>query len=193
MTRVYGYGTGDKQRQEIVEYGEIKGIEIVADGLFEYNVIKRILKRGDELYITDVSELGSSGIVKGELVYFRERGIKLRVLSIPTTLGEDWERAIGVMIEVYEQSERDDKYRKERQREGIERAKERGVYAGKTKVKINKKKFENTYEIWRVQNKITAVEAQEILKLKPATFYRRVKEYEEAHGLREGKPMQVGR
>lgn len=62
----------------------------------------------------------------------------------------------------------------ERQREGIELAKERGVYKGRQPIKINEKEFRDVVKEWR-DGKITAVAAMQRVGLKPNTFYRRVK------------------
>ena len=61
---------------------------------------------------------------------------------------------------------------------GIERAKQQGKYKGKPKIEIDWSLFKELYPIW--QNKeITAIEMMTRLNLKPNTFYRRVKEYEQ--------------
>lgn len=65
----------------------------------------------------------------------------------------------------------------ERQREGIQIAKEQGLYQGKPKMKIDREKFEAVVREWR-EDKITATEAMKRLELKPNTFYRRVKEWQ---------------
>ena len=59
----------------------------------------------------------------------------------------------------------------------IEAAKERGAYAGKPPIKVDKAQFEQEYKLWK-SGQITAVTAMKHLGLKPNTFYRRVKEYE---------------
>lgn len=64
----------------------------------------------------------------------------------------------------------------ERQREGIEIAKRNGKYKGKPKKEIDRKHFESVCGKWR-KGEITAVYAMRLLDLKPATFYRRVKEW----------------
>lgn len=71
-------------------------------------------------------------------------------------------------------------YIKEKQREGIEIAKKQGKYKGKQKIKIDEKKFRKIYEDWK-NGSITAINAMKLLELKPNTFYRRVKEFEEKH------------
>ena len=64
----------------------------------------------------------------------------------------------------------------ERQREGIAIAKEKGVYKGGQKKKIDKDMFIAIAARWRA-GEITATRAMELLELKPNTFYRRVKEW----------------
>ena len=64
----------------------------------------------------------------------------------------------------------------ERQREGIQIAKEQGAYKGKQKKQIDREKFEKVVQKWR-QGEITAVQAMAEVELKANTFYRRVKEW----------------
>lgn len=79
------------------------------------------------------------------------------------------------------QLERD--YILSRQREGIEAAKSRGEYRGRQPIKIDKSQFEQEYQLWK-SGQITAVSAMAHLGLKPNTFYRRVKEYEEKSNVK---------
>lgn len=74
------------------------------------------------------------------------------------------------------QLERD--YLKDRQKEGIAIAKTEGKYKGRKKIEPDKN-FEKVYNQWK-NEEITAVKAMELLNLKRNTFYRRVKEYEDA-------------
>ena len=64
----------------------------------------------------------------------------------------------------------------ERQKEGIDIAKQKGLYKGKPKKEIDIDDFKKVCGKWR-KGEITATKAMEILNLKPNTFYRRVKEY----------------
>lgn len=72
----------------------------------------------------------------------------------------------------------------QRQREGIEIAKKEGKYKGRKPISMSNTAFEPVYNIWK-KGEITARKAMEMLQLKPGTFYRMVKEYEQ-NGL-EGK------
>ena len=64
----------------------------------------------------------------------------------------------------------------ERQRQGIEVAKSKGIKFGRPS-KAYPNGWEEVYKSWKA-GKITAVRAMEILNLKKATFYRLVKKYE---------------
>ena len=65
---------------------------------------------------------------------------------------------------------------KERQREGIKIAKEKGIKFGRQKIQPGEN-FKDIYKKWK-DGKITAQKAMKILNLKNNTFYRRGKEYE---------------
>lgn len=67
---------------------------------------------------------------------------------------------------------------RQRQAEGIAIAKENGVYKGRKPIEVDDEAFAREYAIWRAGN-CTARTAMARLGLKPNTFYRRVKEYEE--------------
>ena len=67
----------------------------------------------------------------------------------------------------------------QRQREGIEIAKARGVYKGRKP--ISRPEFPATVARWR-RGEITAVEAMRQLNMKPSTFYRKVKEMKSCVG-----------
>lgn len=63
----------------------------------------------------------------------------------------------------------------QRQREGIEIAKANGKYKGKPPMQIDERLFRSICKRWR-SGEITATQAMKELKLKPNTFYRRVKQ-----------------
>lgn len=63
----------------------------------------------------------------------------------------------------------------QRQKEGIQIAKAAGKYKGKPPIKIDEKQFRLVCQRWR-NGDITATQAMNDLKLKPNTFYRRVKQ-----------------
>ncbi len=67
----------------------------------------------------------------------------------------------------------------QRQREGIEVAKSKGVQFGRPAA-VLPKDFEKVYKEWK-QGKCTAVKAMQSLKLKKTTFYKLAKIYETSH------------
>ena len=82
----------------------------------------------------------------------------------------------------------------ERQREGIQAAKKSDAeriangldpvkYRGRVPIQVDIDDFRKEYHKWKA-GKQTAVETMKKLKLKPTTFYRRVKEYEAQKGGR---------
>lgn len=66
----------------------------------------------------------------------------------------------------------------ERQKEGIALAKARGAYKGRQPIKVDAKHFDKVVRLWK-DGDITATEAMKRLDLKPNTFYRRVKAWEQ--------------
>ena len=72
----------------------------------------------------------------------------------------------------------------QRQREGIDIAMAEGRYNGRPKKTVEfDSKFEERYAVWK-KGEITARAFMNELELKPNSFYRRVKEYEESKGIR---------
>lgn len=68
-------------------------------------------------------------------------------------------------------------YLLDRQREGIEIARQNGKYKGRKPITVDGEKFEEVYRRWKA-GEIKGVAAMRELDLKPSTFYRRVREYE---------------
>lgn len=64
---------------------------------------------------------------------------------------------------------------KQRQAEGIAEAKKKGKYFGRQPIKVDEKQFADEVQKW-IDGKQTAVETMKKLKLKPNSFYRKVKE-----------------
>ena len=74
----------------------------------EYDRMKGMLQRGDEVYFTELDRIGrEKHLIKEELEWFKENGVIVRVLNVPTTLvefpqGQEWvlEMVNNVLIEV---------------------------------------------------------------------------------------------
>ena len=106
----------------------------------------------------------------------REKGVEFvsqkEAIDTKTPVGKALLTILGAI------SELEREYILERQAEGIALKKERGEYKGRVPIKVDKKQFEQEYKLWK-SGQITAKTAMSHLGLKPNTFYRRVKAYEE--------------
>ena len=105
----------------------------------KYQEMKSILKRNDVLVIKELDRLGrNKEMIKEELRYFKDNGIRLKILNIPTTLidiqeGQEWiiDMVNNIVLEVMSSiAEEERKKIKERQAEGIAAAKAGGVKFG---------------------------------------------------------------
>lgn len=141
-----------------------------------------------ELIIEEMDRLGRNATgIKKELLWFKEHNIIVRILEIPTTLldvdqNNKWvtELINSLLIEVYSAiAEQELEKREKRQAEGIAEAKKKGVYKGRKPIEVNESMFKQIYAKWK-SSEITARQAMKEVDLKPNTFYRRVKEYEQS-------------
>lgn len=157
------------------------------------------LVEGDELYITSLDRLGrNKEETLKELQYFKDNGIRIKVLDIPTTMidigetqSQTWiiEMINNILIEVLASlAEQERKTIKERQAEGMNQmpinpktGKKRSLKTGRD---IGRPQadyphnWKEVYTEWKTK-KITAVEAMNRMELKKNTFYNLVKRYEE--------------
>jgi len=152
----------------------------------EYQLLKRILREGDILYIKSLDRLGRNKQMIldewNELVKIKK--VNIVILDMPlldTTKHKEMhglENLISdIILQLLSYMAEDERIRiKERQKEGIKLAKKNGIKLGRKRIEISEN-FEEVYNEWK-SGKITAVKAMKILNLKNNTFYRRVKEYE---------------
>lgn len=138
-----------------------------------------LLRRGDTLVVKSLDRLSrNKNDIKGELQYFKENGIRIKVLDIPTTMmdyppGQEWvlEMVNNILIEVLgtiAQQERETT--RKRQEEGIAAAKARGKHLGRPKA-VKPDNWEEVFSVWKA-GEITAVEAMHRTGLKRGTFYK---------------------
>lgn len=71
---------------------------------------------------------------------------------------------------------------KVRQAEGIAIAKAQGKYKGRKPIDVDEEKMTELYAQWK-RGETTPKCMMKLLDLKPATFWRKVKAYEEKHGI----------
>lgn len=151
-----------------------------------YQALKTtILRRGDTLVVKSLDRLSrNKADIKNELEYFKENGIRLKVLDLPTTLidlgeGQEWifEMINNILIEVLSSiAEQERKTIKLRQQEGIAAARLKGKPLGRKEISFPNE-WEELYPLW-ISGEITAKEFIEKSKLKKTTFYKLVKKYQ---------------
>ena len=94
-----------------------------------YQEMKSVLERGDEVVIHALDRLGrNKDAIKEELAWFKENGVLIRILNVPTTLieypeGQEWvmDMVNNILIEVlgaFAEQERENI--RKRQAEGID-------------------------------------------------------------------------
>lgn len=139
------------------------------------------LRQGDTLYIKSLDRLSrKKSDIKSELMWFKEQGIRLCILDLPTSLialtpEQAWiqEMVNNILIEVMSslaEQERDMIH--QRQKEGIEAARKQGKAFGRPSVR-KPDNWSAVYERWNA-GEITAKRAMELSGLKRGTFYNLV-------------------
>ena len=199
---VYGYHRTSTRDQhldrgvlEIERYCETNKItltEIFTDKLTgksfdrpEYQFLRKRILPGDTLIVTELDRLGRTklGILK-ELKYFQEKGVRVMVLELPTTLidlsqfSNELARMMietinNMMIELYaSMAEAEMKKKEKRQREGIETKKLRGEWDDYGRpAAIDQGVFDQAFQ--RVfKGEITPTKLRKELGLSHTTFYR---------------------
>ena len=153
-----------------------------------YQVLKEdVLRFGDELIITEVDRLGrNKQETLKELQYFRDKGIRVKILELPTTLMDIskldnsmaqmlMETVNNMLIELYAAMAQAEVEKKEkRQREGIDAKKARGEWHnyGRPSV-MSDEDFKKSYQ--EVLNgKVKPFELMRKLGMSKTTFYRYV-------------------
>lgn len=152
----------------------------------EYQLLKRMLRSGDILYIKSLDRLGRNKqmILDEWQELIKLKKIDIVVLDMPLLNTTKYKDLNGIeslisdlILQLLSYMAEDERKRiKERQEEGIKLAIIKGTKFGRKKLEIDEN-FKSAYTDWK-QKKITAVEAMKRASMKSNTFYRRVKEYE---------------
>lgn len=191
--RVYGYARVSTREQN--EDRQIEALKVF--GVPEQNIIidkasgkdteregyqylkRQILRNGDTLVIKELDRLSRNKTdIKRELEEFKEMGIRVKILDIPTTLTEfppeqEWilDMINSILIEVLGSIAENERNKiRSRQREGIEAAKKKNVRFGRPAVE----KPDNWDSvITKVRSgEIKAVEAIQELRISRSSYYR---------------------
>ena len=90
----------------------------------EYQKLKGIVVAGDEVIIKELDRLGRNKEgIKGEIKWFKDHGVILRILDVPTSLidfsGQDWigEMVNNILIEVMGAMAQQEREKTEKRRE----------------------------------------------------------------------------
>lgn len=94
----------------------------------EYQKLKSMVQSGDEVIVKELDRLGrNKDEIKAEIAWFKDNGVTLRILDVPTTLidfqGQEWIRDMvnNILIEVLgAMAEQEREKTLKRQREGID-------------------------------------------------------------------------
>lgn len=156
-----------------------------------YTSMIKSLNADDTLFITSLDRLGRNKdmILKEWERITKEIGANIVVTSMPLLDTRQHKDTLGtfvsdLVLQVLTFVAEDERSRiKQRQKEGIKSAQQRGKHLGrpkknwKTLNKDQKENFKKEYEKWK-RGEQTAVQTFETLELSKATFYRIVKEFE---------------
>lgn len=152
IDKASGKDTDRKALKEMLAFARNQDIVIVES-------ISRIARNTKDL-LNIVAELSEKGV---EFISIKEN------IDTTTPQGRFVLTIFGALAELEREQTR------ERAAEGIAIAKAEGKYKGRQPIQINEAEFKKVCSKWR-EGKISAAEAMRQLKLKPNTFYRRVKE-----------------
>ncbi|MFJ8244757.1 recombinase family protein [Peribacillus asahii] len=150
-----------------------------------YQEMKKAMRKGDTLFVKSIDRLGrNKHHIKAELEYFKEKGIRVKIIDLPTSMqdvpeGQEWviEMINNIIIEVYSSMAEQERHTiKTRQAEGIAVAQKNGVKFGRPSLELPHN-WENLYKRWK-DGEIKAVDFMREVDMKKATFYKKVKEYE---------------
>jgi DNA invertase Pin-like site-specific DNA recombinase len=147
----------------------------------------RAMRKGDTLYVKSIDRIGrNKQQIKEYLELFKKKGIRVKIIDLPTTMqdmpeNQEWvmDMINNIIIEVYTsiaQQERETLL--QRQSEGIASAKAKGKHLGRPPLELPKE-WNALYKEWKAGN-IMAVEFMDKVGMKKATFYKKIKEYEES-------------
>ncbi|MCE9656489.1 recombinase family protein [Clostridium celatum] len=196
--RVYGYSRVstkeqnlDRQLVELRKYVDDRFIfqdKVSGKDLNrpEYQLMRKVAQKGDVIYIKSLDRLGrNKSEIKQELEYYKNEGVRIKILDIPTSMmdiseGQEWlmDMINNLLIEVLATMAEQERLNiRQRQAEGIAIAKENGKYKGRKEIGFPDN-WNEVYDQWK-SRKIKGNEAMEKLGLKRNTFYRLIKKYEE--------------
>lgn len=191
--RIYGYArvstreqNEDRQVEALKNFGvpneniivdKCSGKDTERDG---YQYLKRqILRSGDTLVIKELDRLSrNKNDIKHELEYFKEAGVRVKILDIPTTLTDFPDEQMWVMdminailIEVLGSIAENERNKiRSRQKEGITAAKKKNIKFGRPKVAVPDNWNDISEQV--KAKELTVSQAIKILNISRSSYYR---------------------
>lgn len=185
-----------RQIESLKEYGCEKIYSDKATGKNfnrpEYTKLKDALRKGDTLVVHEFDRLGrNKKLTLKELQYFKDNGIRLVALNLPTTqMNTDdnlmLETINNIVIELYTMmAQQEIETREKRQREGIDAmplnengkriSSKTGNPFGRKEIEYPKN-WESVIQLVEAKQ-INNIDAMQMLGLKKTTYYKLLKEY----------------
>lgn len=145
-------------------------------GREELEKMLQYVRKGDVVVVESISRIARNTKDLLDIVErLKDKGVSFESrkeqIDTETPAGQFMLTVFGAMAQL----ERE--YLLDRQKEGIEIARQNGKYKGRKPIAVDREKFEEVYRRWKA-GEIKGVAAMHELGLKPSTFYRRVREYE---------------
>ena len=199
MGNIYGYvRVSTKEQNEERQIIALNEIEVPKKNIFidkqsgeNFNrpMYKRLIKKlksDDVLYIKSIDRLGRNyeEIIEQWRILTKEKRVDIVVLDMPlldTRKGKDLMGTFlsDIVLQLLSfVAEHERKYIKERQREGIEAAKMRGVQFGRPPKDLPEN-FDQIYKKW-VSKEISGNKAAEQCNMSTTSFYRKAKKLKES-------------
>lgn len=150
-----------------------------------YQILKQMVREGDMVVFDSITRMGRNmNDTMKEYEWFVENGVNLCFIEEPMidtnnesddVMKQAIQKIILTMLTAFAEKER--KEIKARQAEGIAVAKEQGVKFGRPSIKIPNN-WDKNYKEWKSGN-ITAQKFAQNVDMSIATFYRKLKQYEQ--------------
>lgn len=150
----------------------------------KYQLLKQMVRRDDTIVFDSITRMGRNmDETLKEYKWFDQNGIQLRFIKEPmidTNNDQDdlmkkaIQEVILILLSAFAEKEREEI--KTRQAEGIAVAIQRGVKFGRPAIDVPNN-WDELYEQWKAKE-ITAVKFMSEVNMTKATFYRKIKEYE---------------
>lgn len=195
MEQIYGYArVSTKEQNEDRQLIALLELQVPSCNIYidkqsgkdfnrpEYKKLLRKIKAGDLLYIKSIDRLGRNyeEIIEQWRILTKEKKIDIVVIDMPlldTRRGKDLMGTFlsDIVLQVLSfVAENERKNIKQRQKEGIEAAKLRGVKFGRPQREIPQE-FDAYVNLWK-SKEVTGTEAAKELGIPVSTFYRKARE-----------------